>query len=137
MNTDACCFAITQISNEFGCEHGKLVTRRAGPDIACASEECRQKCHIVHERLKVVGLDAFDYEDDLTQVPHGVWTKIQFGGLLGLQAEIAEEAVHSVDNIFDLIDRLEQHYGHLEQLPYELAVSSMQGYKTRTRRRKK
>ena len=136
-HSDTCCFAITQISNEFGCQHGELVTRRAGPDIACQSVECREKCLEVYEHMKKAGLDAFEYEDDLTQVPHGIWVKIQFGGLLGLQAEIAGEASHSVEDISYLINSLEQRYNHFEQLPYEKIVSSMQSYKTRTRRKKK
>ena len=135
MNSDACCFAITQISNEFGCENGELVTRRAGPDIACQSDMCREKCLIVHEHLKRVGLDAFEYEDDLTQVPHGVWVKIQFGGLLGLQAETSDNSSNTIENISHLISSAEQQFSHLDQLPYEKVVSSMQKFKTRRRKK--
>lgn len=134
-NSDSCCFAITQISNEFGCQHGELVTRRAGPDIACQSAACQEKCITVHDHMKKTGLNAFDYEDDLTQVPHGVWVKIQFGGLLGLQAVVNAESVSTLENIYDLIQGAEQKYKHLDQLPYDELVTAMQNYKARRRKK--
>lgn len=91
---DACIFALTQVSNEFDCEYGDLVTRRAGPDIACRSQTHQQQCSCVYEKLKQVGLSEFDYEDDLAQVPHGIWAKIQFGGLLGMAKWWAMEKLH-------------------------------------------
>lgn len=135
LHSDGCCFAITQISNEFDCQYGELVTRRAGPDIACQSAMCRQKCLTVYEHMKNTGLDAFDYEDDLTQVPHGVWVKIQFGGLLGLQAEIGLEQANTIKNIADLIQSAEQSFKQLELIPYDNLVTAMQSYKARRRKK--
>ena len=138
---DACVFALTQISNDFGCEYGNLVTRRAGPDIACQSETMQQQCLCVYEQLKCVGLDAFELEDDLMQVPHGVWVKIQFGGLLGLQKQLDPsqqrqgDANNKIDNIASLIKVTQMQYENLEKFPYQTVVSTMQEYKTRRRRK--
>ena len=60
---DACVFALTQVANEFDCELGDLVTRRAGPDIACRSQKHQQQCLCVYEQLKQAGLAEFEYED--------------------------------------------------------------------------
>ncbi|MDW3096158.1 MAG: hypothetical protein R8G33_10835 [Gammaproteobacteria bacterium] len=132
---DACVFALTQIANEFSCQYGDLVTRRAGPDIACQSDQHQQQCLCVYEKLKQVGLDSFEYEDDLTQVPHGVWVKIQFGGLLGIQRVLQNRNDNKVDNITGVIQALYTEYNEIESFPYKKVVSDMQGYRTRRRRK--
>lgn len=132
---DACVFALTQIANEFSCQYGELVTRRAGPDIACQSEQHQQQCSCAYKQLKQLGLDAFEYEDDLTQVPHGVWVKIQFGGLLGIQRVLHEKTDSKIDNISSVIQSLYTQYNEIEDFPYKKVVSDMQGYSTRRRRK--
>ncbi len=132
---DACVFALPQISNDFACEYGELVTRRAGPDIACKSAAMQQQCACVYERLKQIGLTEFEFEDDLTQVPHGVWAKIQYGGLLGLDALCNNSDKRTLDNIADTIQLVMQQYSELGMLPVEQITTSMKAY--RTRRNKK
>lgn len=132
---DACVFALPQISNDFACEYGELVTRRAGPDIACKSPAMQQQCACVYERLKQIGLTEFEFEDDLTQVPHGVWAKIQYGGLLGLDALCNNSDKHMLDNIAGTIQLVMQQYSELGMLPVEQITMSMKAY--RTRRNKK
>ena len=136
---DACVFALTQIANEFACEHGELVTRRAGPDIACQSATSQQQCIEVYEYLKNIGLAELGYEDDLTQVPHGVWSKIQFGGLLGLNqlcnfsSETRQQ--EKLENISQLIETVTQEYADIEAMPVDKVIAAMHAY--RSRRRKK
>ncbi len=132
---DACVFALTQIANEFSCQYGELVTRRAGADIACQSEKHQQQCTCTYERLKQIGLDAFDYEDDLTQVPHGVWVKIQFGGLLGLQRVLQDKSDNKVEDITTVIQMLHDQHNQIESFPYKNIVPDMQGYSSRKRRK--
>ena len=133
-NDNPCVFALTQITNEFACENGELVTRRAGPDIACTSESMSQQCAKVYRRLKELGLDAFDYEDDLTQVPHGIWAKIQFGGLLGLQQAL-KGTQSNIDNISALVKLAEKEYGQLESLSVSDLIPAMKKYNARKRKR--
>lgn len=135
MKNDACVFAITQIANEFGCAHGELVTRRAGPDIACHSETMCGECRYVHEQLKIVGLAEFEFEDDLTQVPHGVWMKIQYGGLQGLQKIIGlADDLLPVENISAVIASANQQYKGLSNIPYQELVASMRQHKSKRRK---
>ena len=129
-----CIFALTQIAQDFACEHGELVARRGGPDIDCSSASAREHCELVHQHLKQVGLVAFEYEDDLTQVPHGVWAKIQFGGLLGLQRLLNQDANDGIDNIAALLVSAAKQYEDLNQLPYEDFVPAMRSYRLKRRR---
>lgn len=137
MSSDACAFAVTQISNQFACEYGKLVTRRAGPDISCQSDQMCARCNRVHEHFKRVGLSAFDFADDLNEVPHGTWLKIQFGGLLGMQAELGLQGdAENIRNIAAVIEQAEHAFSSIDAFPYENLVPAMQSYKTKRRRGK-
>lgn len=136
MSGATCIFALTQIAQEFGCEYGELVTRRTGPDIACKSEQMHRQCDCIYQQLKRVGLEDFGYEDDLTQVPHGVWAKIQFGGLLGLQAELGLTNDESVNNIAEMTTLAVKQFGGVDQLPYPKIVPAMQAYKLKRRKRR-
>lgn len=135
MNNDACAFAITQIANEFGCTHGELVTRRAGPDIACHSESMCKDCRYVHEQMKIVGLAEFEFEDDLTQVPHGIWMKIIYGGLQGLQMNVGiADDLCPVENISEVIVAANQQYQELSKIPYQKLVPAMRQHKSKRRK---
>ncbi len=131
---DACVFALTQITNDFACEHGELVTRRAGPDIACQSQAMQQKCSCVYEVLKKTGLDVFELDDDLTQVPHGVWKKIQYGGLLGLESICFNKQVEKVNNIASTIQIALEQYEQIDTVPKDIIIDAMKSHRTRRRK---
>ena len=63
MQDNKCSFALTIIKNDFACEKSQMVTRRAGPDIACVSKCASTQCEKLYSELKKVGLTAFDAED--------------------------------------------------------------------------
>lgn len=134
LDDNRCVFALTQVSNQFDCENARLVTRRSGPDIACTSEMMSQKCEQVYNHLKRVGLEEFQYDDDLTQVPHGIWAKIQFGGLLGMQDTLLGSQA-KIDNISALVKLAEEQFGNLESIPFDDFVSAMKNYSARKRKR--
>ncbi len=129
-----CSFSITLITEDFNCEKAQLVTRRAGPDIACSSEQGSQNCKQIYTELKNVGLPAFDAEDDLLKTPASVFSKIQFAGLLGLQKEINRDKSigKKVDNIYQLVDQTLQ-----TPQDYNSLVNEMTAYKIKRQKRVK
>ncbi|QMU62249.1 MAG: hypothetical protein GKR92_11310 [Gammaproteobacteria bacterium] len=138
-----CCFAITLIKEEFACEQAQLVTRRAGPDTACASEQGSQRCQQLYDQLKLVGLPAFDAEDDLLKTPASVFSKIQFGGLLGLAKIVAEDVskesnrqpmIERVENIYQLLEQAVSRYESVSNIPYPELVDSMTAFKIKRKR---
>ncbi len=135
MLDDVCVFAMTQIGNEFACQNAQRVTRRNGPDIVCCDEPAHQQCTDIYDYLKRIGLDEFGLEDDLTQVPHGTWAKIQFGGLMGLESIHAGHDVSCVGNITHTIQCIKRQYASLDEVPREQVLTAMRTY--RIRRRKK
>ena len=131
-----CAFSNTLVTNQFGCEQGRRVARRAGPDVACQSDAAHQRCAKPFERMKQAGLPAFGVEDNLLTMPHSVLVKIQFGGLLGLQRVLENAAAGSdaVSNIHDLVDRAIGKNGSLESIPCQAFVVDMTTYKLKRRR---
>jgi len=138
-----CSFAITLIKEDFACEQAQLVARRAGPDTACASELGSQRCQQLYDQLKVVGLPAFDAVDDLLKTPASVFSKVQFGGLLGLANIIAGDASNEsksqsgivrVENIYKLLEQAVTRYESVSNIPYPELVDAMTAFKIKRKR---
>jgi len=131
-----CAFSNTLVTEQFGCENGKQVTRRGGPDVACTSDQAHRRCERLFQRMKETALPAFGVEDDLLSMPHSVLMKIQFGGLLGLQRLLADGSapLAAVDNIHALVDRALAKHGDLDAVPYRALVEDMTSYKLKRRR---
>ena len=137
MNDFKCSFTATLITEEYSCEQAQIVTRRGGPDIACASESGSNNCAQVYIQFKDAGLPAFDAQDDLLKTPASVYNKIQFGGLQGLSKLINEDNNSNVNNIFQLIQAAEKNYTTLENIPYTDFIDSMKAYKIKRKRKLK
>jgi hypothetical protein len=142
-----CSFAITLIKEDFSCEQAQMVARRAGPDAACASESASQRCQQLYSHFKAIGLPAFDAEDDLLKTPASVFSKIQFGGLLGLASVLSNanpngpyasknmpENIIRIDNIHLLLDQAVAQFASLSEIPYQELVATMTTYKIKRKR---
>ena len=133
-----CSFAATLIKNDFACEKAQMVTRRAGPDVACSSETASKNCEKLFSEFKKVGLPAFDAEDDLLKTPHSVFTKVQFGGLLGLNCDLNNKnEVKQIDNIFELVSQSLEQFGSIMSIPYQNYIKSMIDFKIPRKRKTK
>ncbi|MBI3546122.1 MAG: hypothetical protein HY081_05955 [Gammaproteobacteria bacterium] len=132
MENYKCAFSNTMMQGGFACDQAGHVVRRAGPDIACQSQAAHEQCEQVFQQMKAAALPAFGVEDDLLSMPHSVLVKIQFGGLLGLQAQVhaADAAATTVKNIHALIDAALQKQ---ENISYASLVENMTAYKLKRR----
>lgn len=136
MHDFKCSFVATLIKEDFSCEMAQMVTRRAGPDIACNSEAASIQCKQLFTALKGIGLPAFDAEDDLLKTPHSIYTKIQFGGLLGLAQDVENTVdLKRVDNIYQLVNQATQRYNSIKDIPLHNYVQNMVEHKTKRKRR--
>lgn len=130
-----CPFRATIMTRNFACSHACEITRREGPDIGCDSEEFNEKCNACFSELKNRALPEMGYNDDLTEMPASVVQKIQFGGLLALQASTKGTANNEkVENISALIKTVYDQYGDINQIPYEQCLESIKSYKLKRRR---
>ena len=136
MEEHKCAFSNTLVTGQFGCEKGKQVTRRGGPDVVCASDEAHRQCEKLFQRMKQAALPAFGVEDDLLSMPHSVQVKIQFGGLLGLQRLQGKGTDESavVKNIHGLVGQAIGKHGGLDAIPCPAFVEDMTSYQLKRRR---
>jgi len=74
--------------------------------------------------------------DDLLKTPASVFTKIQFGGLLGLANHLDKEESKylKVENIYQLLEQAVTRYESVENIPYPELVSSMTAFKIKRKR---
>jgi hypothetical protein len=138
-NTDhlKCPFRATLITRSFACEHASEVTRRDGPDIGCSSESINKHCWDYFNALKKHALPELGFADDLTSMPASALQKIQFGGLLALQAINSDGCQEdSIDNISALIQSVFDKYQAFDNLPYDQCLQSIKNYKIKRRRGK-
>ena len=135
-----CSFKATLITEDYACEQAQLVTRRAGPDVACGSEIASKNCEQLYDQFKSVGLLAFDAEDDLLKTPASVYNKIQYGGLLALSKSIingGDVQDKKIDNISDLVQQAEKRFKSLENIPCDQFVGEMKAFKIKRKKSKR
>lgn len=131
-----CPFSQVLLPGDFGCHLAEVVTRREGPAVACANPQSHARCADVLARLKAAGLPALGYEDDLTQLPHGIAMKVQMGGLLGLQRLLDPEAsAPEVADVGAVVERAVRRYGDAEGVPWAGLVAEMSAFQLKRRRR--
>lgn len=135
MESFKCAFAAPLITKQFGCRHALEVTRRGGPDIACQLEASHQRCAALFDALKAAALPAMGHVDDLNVTPASVYTKIQYGGLLGLQRQLDKESAPParIEDIDDLAARLVAAYPDPATLPCQQTVPDITAFKLRRR----
>jgi len=132
---DKCAFSITLISEHYSCANAINVVRRGGSEISCDKLDASKKCEIVYNYLKEIAVSAFDVDDNLLNMPHGVKVKIQHGGLLGLSVLVNGESRNTISDISTLISDSETKFESLEKIPYESTINYITEYKVRKRRK--
>lgn len=139
MAAPKCPFMTPIITQDFACSLGQAVTVRNSPAVHCTDEQALAVCRGLNERLKTVGLAAFDMEDDLTTTPHTVYLKIQYGGLLGLQANrgLSVPVEGGIADIHSLVDEVTEQGSRLDAIDYEALTAGMTAYKPKRRRERR
>lgn len=130
-----CPFSATLVKNDFGCQYANSIVRRGGAEIACLKSDRHSICSMLHERIKAAALNEMGLEDDLLSLPHSVLVKIQYGGLLGLQA-VMEGSADGVEDISSLVTSVNECYTNFSDLPFDRITSAIVDYKLARRGRK-
>jgi hypothetical protein len=133
-----CPFSATLTRDKFGCTRAEPVIRRGGTEFCCRDPAAHAECGALFERLKHAALSAFAVEDDLTQMPHSVLVKIQFGGLLGLQRITLDKPpdAQRVVDIQALVAGALARFGSVRAIPCEQLTPDMTGYSLTRRSRR-
>jgi hypothetical protein len=132
-----CPFSAPLVAQDFACRYGEAVIRRGGTEIACRADASYARCIELHQAMKAVALADAGYEDDLTQVPHSLLVKIQYGGLLGLQRLTGNdsESATTVADIDRLVESALARFGTVSGIPCAELCADMTAYRLPGRRR--
>ena len=136
MPAPKCPFQNPIIVGDCGCRLSRSVTVRNTPQIHCQSDQALETCNRLYAHLKEAGLAAFDMQDDLTTTPHGVYMKIQYGGLLGLQnlTDVVPDGNTAIADIHDLVTRVTENGTRIDELDYQTLSSVMKQQRLKRRR---
>jgi len=129
-----CPFRATLITRSFACVHASEVTRRDGPDIGCDNPDVNNLCELCFSKIREYALPELGYTDDLTSMPASALQKIQFGGLLGLQAQLEGGNAESISNISSLVKDAFQKFETVDQFPLDSCLDSIRNYQIKRRR---
>jgi hypothetical protein len=134
--TDLICpFSATLVRNDFACHCAEQIIRRGGAEIACLSEHRYTQCQSIHQKIKSEALHFMGLDDDLLSLPHSVLVKIQFGGLLALQAATGNDT-GKINDIASLIETVNGLFGEHAMLPFDTINRTIADYKISRRGRK-
>ena len=140
MDVLSCPFEKTLLGRRFGCSRATryyIAERELG---GCADPEAHARCRALLDRLHENARFVLRLTGSLEHLPHGKEMKIQFGGLLGMQAVLDGKDVATlngderIEDIHDTIDRAIETYGELDRLPYQEIVRAISSYQHRRRR---
>lgn len=138
MSAPKCPFMTPIIAADFACSLGQAVTVRNTPQVHCRDERALGVCQGLYDRLKTAGLAAFDMTDDLTTTPHNVYLKIQYGGLLALQAGGAQQdAPGRIEDVHALVDSVTAQGRDLDAIDYDELAGAMTRYRLKRRRERR
>ncbi|MGW8246756.1 MAG: hypothetical protein ACWGOV_01490 [Acidiferrobacterales bacterium] len=103
--------------------------------VACstmaAQEQCREFLSVMKDK-SIFALQLTPTEDG--KLPHAKKIKIQCGGVNGLQ--LLDESNDMNKDVNRLLNNAVEHFGSLDQLPFEQIVRSVVSFEGRKRRKK-
>ncbi len=141
MSTLMCPFSAPLVAEDFSCRQAEAVIRRGGTEIACRSETSCTRCIDLHQVIKAAALAEQDYADDLTQVPHSLLVRIQYGSLLGLQRLVEDNRDNKtpIADIDGLVETALARFGGLSGIPCaelctDITACKLPGRRSRKRR---
>lgn len=121
--------------SDFACPNADEVIRRGGSEYVCLQSASHEICSDVHNKVKQAYLDSQGLEDDLLNVPHSTYVKIQFGCVLGLHAALGREDA-KIENIGSLITDTIKNYKNTDALPFEITNERIATHKLQRRGRR-
>ena len=131
-----CPFSAPLVKQDFGCRYAREIIRRGGAEIACEQAVAHERCIALHSIIRQSSLSAMGHEDDLLTVPHNVLVKIQYGGLLALQALTTTAEQTRIEDIASLVKTTSDTFPDLQNLPFAVINGTIASYKTQRRGKK-
>ena len=136
VNPLQCVFERAILRRCCGCQH---VIRRNIADreaAGCLDSSAHAVCTELKQKLRHAAAFTLKLTHPDAPLPHGKQLKLQCGGLLGLARLTAEQELTEVADIYAALTAATQHYGGLDQLPYQQIIQFIHAYDPRSHRKK-
>lgn len=104
--------------------------------VSCQSEHGQKRCIALLEQMRSSARFALQMTHIGGPLPHNKEIKVQVGGLLGIQALVQPElaAAAKVEDAFVTLNRAEQQYGSVEDIPLTEVMKDIKQFQGRRRR---
>lgn len=138
LNQSRCRFEKTLLSRRSTCSQGKGFNLADRDGVSCLSPDARERCGNFLDKLRENARFALHLTEIDGALPFNKEIKVQTGGMLGLQRLLdpSESSPDKVDDIYCLVNRAEQEYGSLDDIPYNEIMPSIVSFEGRKRRKK-
>lgn len=124
--------ALVAQKRTFSCPNADEVIRRGGSEYVCLQSSSYEICKEVHDKVKQVYLESQGLEDDLLNLPHSTFVKIQFGCVLGLQSALGRETT-KIEDIGSLMTDTLNNCKNIDDLPFEIMNERIMTHKLERR----
>ena len=137
VNQRRCIFEKAINARHVGCGQMKRFYLADREGVGCQSEEGQKRCVALLERMRSSARFALQMTHIGGPLPHNKEIKVQVGGLLGIQALVQPELAEAgkVEDAFATLNRAEQRYGGIEQIPLSNVMKDIKQFQGRRRRR--
>jgi hypothetical protein len=135
MDNARCPFEKAILSAQCACEMATRFSVAEQMGVECRSDIARNNCATLLVFMRERARFVLKVTDTSAGLPFGKEMKVMFGGLTGLQRQMATEegAAARVQNIHALVQQAQAAYGSLEALPYQEIVKSIAAFQGKRR----
>ena len=135
MDNARCPFEKAILSVQCACEMATRFSIAEQMGVECRSDIARNNCATLLVFMRERARFALKVTDTSAGLPFGKEMKVMLGGLIGLQRQMATEAVAAagVQNIHALVQQAQAAYGSLDALPYQEIVKSIAAFQGKRR----
>ena len=128
--TLTCLFEKAVLSRTCGCRYAERNHVGSRPTITCQSSNGHKHCAQVLNFMRKSASFTLGVTYTPSALPHTQATKLQCGGLIGLQNALDKVVQNErVADVYGLIQRALKRYGSLQELPEQDIVRSIASYK--------
>ncbi|MCW8986598.1 MAG: hypothetical protein OQK75_02905 [Gammaproteobacteria bacterium] len=129
-NIELCPFSKPILGRWCQCRHAKLVDRCSGKMSCTRFYDLKKSCHELDDAFKRNTRFILGVKNEDSELTHAHLMKIRCGGLIGMQRVLHLDSEQTI-NVPDVIERVNNKYGSIEQFPYNEIVQDIKNFKHR------
>lgn len=136
INTVPCVFEKAICSQFCACSLSHLFRLADRHGASCKSSIAQQDCARLLAQLRKQTRFVFKMAEIDGPLPHNKEIRVQNGGVSGLQKLVAPEySGEQVTDVYQVVQDVQDKYGAIDSVPFDVVMQSVMAYKARPKRR--